>query len=85
MNHHYHLVEMKDVGPVKLPSLNGKLLEDKEHIEVIFPDYTKHKGHVLIDNSCCIDKHLPFMPICYHGTKPWVYLVGMKAARIKCP
>lgn len=81
-HHHYHTVEYKTVDGVQIPFLNGLSLQDKDHIEVLFPDGTAHKGHVLLDSSCCKEQVRPFLPVHFHGKKPWVFLIDMKAKRI---
>lgn len=81
-HHHYHKVEMKVIEGKKLPFLNNKQLENGEIIDVMFPNHHKQEGKILLDSTCCANEVRPFLPVCYQGTNPWVYLVGMKARRI---
>lgn len=74
-------VEMKAVGKMKVPYLCGTELKDGERIKVQFEHYHHEIGEVLLDFACHGDIR-PFLPVNFHGKKPWVYLVGMKAERL---
>lgn len=77
-----HTIEMKKIGDKTYPYLHGKELKNNDKLEVKFDDGHCHAGKILIHEFCCDGKLQPFLPIQFHGSEPWVYLVGMKAKRV---
>ncbi len=78
-----HIIEMKKIGTETFPFLHGKPLRDGETLEIKYDDCYTEIGKVFFHQFCCDGIYQPFMAIDYHGKKPWIYLVGMKAKRIQ--
>lgn len=77
----FHTVKLKKIGDKTYPFLGAEQLFDGDKVEVKFDDGHCKNGKVFIQEFCCDGVMKPFITISYHGKKPWIYLVGLKAKR----